>query len=146
MRPCTTAQGYIAHAQFFLKKKLVHACATPVCHVRSGKWTYELRYYMQMLASCHTCIRANRKNHYHSARLQQYTVYLLHLQSSLPESEALPSIGLFTECLLSGRMTELRASEEGVWTYDRATKTNFRMHVWYQYSMHDLPAYGLFCA
>jgi hypothetical protein len=39
-----------------------------------------------------------------------------------------------------------RAWEEGVWTYDRATKTNFRMHVWYQYFMHDLPAYGLFCA
>jgi hypothetical protein len=35
------------------------------------------------------------------------------------------------------------AWEEGVWTYDRAMKTNFRMHVWYQYSMHDeehLPA------
>jgi hypothetical protein len=40
----------------------------------------------------------------------------------------------------------VRAWEEGVWTYDRATKTNFKMHVWYQYSMHDLPAYGLFCA
>jgi hypothetical protein len=25
-------------------------------------------------------------------------------------------------------------------------KTNFKMHVWYQYSMHDLPTYGLFCA
>jgi hypothetical protein len=23
------------------------------------------------------------------------------------------------------------AWEEGVWTYDRATKTNFKMHVWY---------------
>jgi hypothetical protein len=33
-----------------------------------------------------------------------------------------------------------RTWEEGVWTYDRAMKTNFRMHVWYQYSMHDLPA------
>jgi hypothetical protein len=32
------------------------------------------------------------------------------------------------------------AWEEGVWTYDRSTKTNFKMHVWYQYSMHDLPA------
>jgi hypothetical protein len=40
----------------------------------------------------------------------------------------------------------VRAWEEGVWTYDRATKINFKMHVWYQYSMHDLPAYGLFCA
>jgi hypothetical protein len=40
----------------------------------------------------------------------------------------------------------VRAWEEGVWTYDRATKTNFKMHVWYQYSMHDFSAYGLFCA
>jgi hypothetical protein len=38
----------------------------------------------------------------------------------------------------------VRAWEEGVWTYDRATKTNFKMHVWYQYSMHDLLTYGLF--
>jgi hypothetical protein len=38
------------------------------------------------------------------------------------------------------------AWEEGVWTYDRATKKNFKMHVWYQYSMHDLSAYVLFCA
>jgi hypothetical protein len=38
----------------------------------------------------------------------------------------------------------VRAWEEGVWTYDQATKTNFKMHVWYQYSMHDLQAYGLF--
>jgi hypothetical protein len=34
---------------------------------------------------------------------------------------------------------------EGVMTYDRATKTNFRMYVWYQYSMHDFVAYGIFC-
>ena len=39
----------------------------------------------------------------------------------------------------------LRAWEEGVWTYDQATKTNFRMYVWYHYSLHDMPAYGLFC-
>ena len=39
----------------------------------------------------------------------------------------------------------LRAWEEGVWTYDQATKTNFNMRVWYMYSLHDLPAYGLFC-
>jgi hypothetical protein len=29
-------------------------------------------------------------------------------------------------------------------TYDRATRTNFTMHVWYMYSQHDHPAYGLF--
>jgi hypothetical protein len=40
----------------------------------------------------------------------------------------------------------VHALEDEVWTYDRATKTNFKMHVWYQYFMHDLPAYGLFCA
>ena len=39
----------------------------------------------------------------------------------------------------------LRAWEDGVQTYDRATKTNFKMHVWYMYSLHDMPAYGIFC-
>ena len=38
-----------------------------------------------------------------------------------------------------------RHGTKGVWTYDRATKTNFRMYVWYQFSLHDLPAYGIFC-
>jgi hypothetical protein len=38
------------------------------------------------------------------------------------------------------------AWEEGVLTYDRATKRNFIMHVWYQYSLHDFLAYGLFSA
>ena len=38
----------------------------------------------------------------------------------------------------------VHAWEEGVWTYDRATKTNFKMHVWYQYSLHDFSAYGIF--
>jgi hypothetical protein len=32
----------------------------------------------------------------------------------------------------------------GVRTYDRATDTNFTMHVWYTYSQHDHLAYGLF--
>jgi hypothetical protein len=52
-------------------------------------------------------------------------------------------MGVYMEPLIDELV---RAWEEGVWTYDRATKTNFRMHVWYQYSMHDLPAYGLLCA
>jgi len=52
-------------------------------------------------------------------------------------------MGVYMEPLIDELV---RAWEEGVWTFDRATKTNFRMHVWYQYSMHDLPAYGLFCA
>jgi hypothetical protein len=30
-------------------------------------------------------------------------------------------------------------------TYDRATKTNFLMKVWFHYSMHDMPGYALFC-
>jgi hypothetical protein len=38
------------------------------------------------------------------------------------------------------------AWDEGVWTYDRATKKNFKMHVWYQYSMHDFLMYGIFYA
>ena len=36
------------------------------------------------------------------------------------------------------------AWEEGVWTYDWATKTNFKMYVWYQYSLHAFPVYGIF--
>ena len=36
--------------------------------------------------------------------------------------------------------------EERVWTYDRATKTNFKIHVWYHYSLHDLQSYGIFCS
>jgi hypothetical protein len=39
----------------------------------------------------------------------------------------------------------IKAWEEGVWTYDRVTKTNFRMYVWYHYSLYDLPAYSIFC-
>jgi hypothetical protein len=34
--------------------------------------------------------------------------------------------------------------EKGVRTYNRATKRNFTMHVWYQYSLHDFLAYGIF--
>jgi hypothetical protein len=48
-------------------------------------------------------------------------------------------MGVYMEPLIDELV---RAWKEGVWTYDRATKTNFKMHVWYQYSMHDLPAYG----
>ena len=35
----------------------------------------------------------------------------------------------------------IKAWNEGVWTYDQATKKNFRMYVWYQYSMHDFLAF-----
>jgi hypothetical protein len=52
-------------------------------------------------------------------------------------------MGVYMEPLIDELV---RAWEEGVWMYDRAIKTNIKMHVWYQYSMHDLPEYGLFCA
>jgi hypothetical protein len=42
-------------------------------------------------------------------------------------------------------MDELKeAWVTGFRTYDRATKRHFDMFVWYQYSLHDLPAFGLF--
>jgi hypothetical protein len=40
----------------------------------------------------------------------------------------------------------VKAWNEEVWTYDRATKQSFKIYVWYQYSMHDFLAYGLFSA
>jgi hypothetical protein len=42
------------------------------------------------------------------------------------------NMGVFMEPLIDELV---RAWEEGVWTYDRATKTNFKIHVWYQYSL-----------
>ena len=50
-------------------------------------------------------------------------------------------MGVFMEPLMDELVS---AWEDGVWTYDRATKTPFKMHVWYQYSMHDFLAYGIF--
>lgn len=38
----------------------------------------------------------------------------------------------------------IHAWQQGVLTYDRATKTNFIMRVSFLYSIHDLPAYGIF--
>jgi hypothetical protein len=52
-------------------------------------------------------------------------------------------MGVFIEPLIDEL---IHAWEKGVLTYDRATKKNFIMHVWYQYSLHDFLAYGLFCA
>jgi hypothetical protein len=40
----------------------------------------------------------------------------------------------------------ISAWEVGVWTYDRAKRAAFKMYVWYQYSIHDFLAYGLFSA
>ena len=33
----------------------------------------------------------------------------------------------------------------GTLTFDRASRTNFNMHVWLQYTMHDMPGYALTC-
>ena len=52
-------------------------------------------------------------------------------------------MGLFIEPLIDELIL---AWEKGVLTYDRATKKNFTMHVWYHYSLHDFLAYGIFCA
>jgi len=52
------------------------------------------------------------------------------------------NMGVFMEPLIDELID---AWENGVLTYDRATKRNFKMHVWYQYSLHDFLAYGIFC-
>jgi len=52
------------------------------------------------------------------------------------------NMGVFMEPVIDELVC---AWEEGVWTYDRATKRNFKMHVWYHYSLHDFLAYGIFC-
>ena len=52
------------------------------------------------------------------------------------------NMGVFMEPLIDKLID---AWENGVLTYDRATKRNFKMHVWYQYSLHDFLAYGIFC-
>jgi hypothetical protein len=51
------------------------------------------------------------------------------------------NMGVYMEYLIDELV---RAWEKGVWTYYRATKKNFKMHIWYQYSLHDFLAYGLF--
>jgi hypothetical protein len=53
------------------------------------------------------------------------------------------NMGVFMEPVIDELV---HAWDEGVWTYDRASKTSFKMHVWYQYSMHDFLSYGLFFA
>jgi hypothetical protein len=52
-------------------------------------------------------------------------------------------MGVFMETVIDELID---AWVKGVWTYDRATKTNFKMHVWYHYSLYDFLAYGLMCA
>jgi hypothetical protein len=52
------------------------------------------------------------------------------------------NMGVFIEPVIDEL---IRGWDEGVKTYDRVTKTNFQMYVWYQYSMHDFLAYSIFC-
>jgi hypothetical protein len=52
-------------------------------------------------------------------------------------------MGVFMEPLWDELIS---AWEEGVWTYDRAKRPTFKMYVWYQYSIYDFLAYGLFSA
>jgi hypothetical protein len=52
-------------------------------------------------------------------------------------------MGVFIEPVIDELV---KSWNEGVWTYDRATKQSFKMYIWYQYSMHDFLAYGLFSA
>jgi hypothetical protein len=68
---------------------------------------------------------------------QRQNIFMLLIIPTHPGNK----MGVYMEPLIDELV---RAWEEGVWMYDRAMKTNFKMHVWYQYSMHDLPAYGLF--
>jgi hypothetical protein len=50
-------------------------------------------------------------------------------------------MGVYTEPVYDEFIS---AWNEGVWTYDQATKKNIKMYVWYHYSMHDFLAYGIF--
>jgi hypothetical protein len=70
--------------------------------------------------------------------LQQQNIILSLIIPGHPGSK----MGVFMEPLFDELV---KAWDEGVWTYDRATKSSFKMHVWYQYSMHDFLAYGIFC-
>jgi hypothetical protein len=52
------------------------------------------------------------------------------------------NMSVFMEPLVDELML---AWEEGIETYDRASKRNFTMRIAYHTSLHDLPGYGLFC-
>ena len=70
---------------------------------------------------------------------QRHTVFLSLIIPGHPGS----NMGVFMEPVIDELID---AWVKGVWTYDRATKTSFKMHVWYHYSLHDFLAYGLMCA
>ena len=70
---------------------------------------------------------------------QQHTMFLSLIIPGHPGS----NMDVFMEPVIDELID---AWVKGVWTYDRATKTSFKMHVWYHYSLHDFLAYGLMCA
>jgi hypothetical protein len=74
-----------------------------------------------------------------SVLFQCHTVFLSLIIPGYPRN----NMGVFMEPLVDELIT---AWVEGVWTYDRATRSNFKMRVWYQYSLHDFLAYGIFYA
>jgi hypothetical protein len=73
-----------------------------------------------------------------SVSFQRHTVFLSLIILGHPRS----NMGVFMEPVIDEL---INAWVKGVWTYDRATKTSFKMHVWYHYSLHDFLAYGLMC-
>jgi hypothetical protein len=64
---------------------------------------------------------------------QRQDIFLSFIIPEHPEN----NMGVFMEPVIDELV---RVWEEGVWTYDRATKRNFKMHVWYHYSLHDFLA------
>jgi hypothetical protein len=59
---------------------------------------------------------------------QRHNVFLSLIVPGHPGS----NMGVFMEPVIDELID---AWEKGVWTYDRATKTSFKMHVWYHYSL-----------
>ena len=66
---------------------------------------------------------------------QRHTVFLSLIIPGHPRS----NMGVFMEPMI---YELIDAWVKGVWTYDRAMKTSFKMHNWYHYSLHDFLAYG----
>jgi hypothetical protein len=94
-----------------------------------------------MIAAPYTCwpIFVNPLNLSPGISFQRHNVFLSLIIPGHPGS----NMGVFMEPVIDEL---IHVWEKGVWTYDRATKTSFKMHVWYHYSLHDFLAYGLFTA
>jgi len=69
---------------------------------------------------------------------QRHTVFLSLIIPGHPGSH----MGVFMEPMIDEL---IETWVKGMWTYDSATKTSFKMHVWYHYTLHDFLAYGLKC-